>query len=339
MSRICVIPKLSGTGGPSSFARKITAGARAAGVDICFDLEDSPYDAVLLIAGTRRLLPGLRRARRRGVRVVHRLDGLNWLHRRRFISLRHTLRAEINNRIVAGIRRWAADRVIYQSQFVQKWWEDWYGPTRVEQSVIHNGVDLAFYSPGDGETRPTEWNRMLLVEGSFTGGQDVGLGNALQAAECLQFKHGISMEVMVAGLLTSQQERAWQRKTRVPLTLMGVVKPEDIPALCRSAHVFFSAEPNPPCPNSVIESLACGLPVAGYATGALPELVEGDAGWLVAYGGDPWKLDPPDVAAMAEAVSGLLGDQARFRAGARRQAETALGLERMVQAYLEVLLG
>jgi glycosyltransferase involved in cell wall biosynthesis len=89
----------------------------------------------------------------------------------------------------------------------------------------------------------------------------------------------------------------------------------------------------------VIEALACGLPVVSFDTGALSELVTGDAGRIVAYGGDPWRLDPPDVDGLARAASELLGDLPRFRLAARQRAEAAFGLDDMVQAYLDVLLG
>jgi glycosyltransferase involved in cell wall biosynthesis len=338
MTRICLIPKLSGTGGPVSFQGKLAAGLARRGIEVCYDLADHPYDAVLVIAGTRNLLP-LWQARRRGVDVVHRLDGLNWLHRRRRTSLRHFLRSEVNNRIVASIRRFLADRVVYQSQFVHDWWEGWYGATRLPWTVIHNGVDLSVYTPEGPHERPMERYRMMLVEGSLAGGQDVGLANALKLAEILQFEYNFPMEVMVAGKLTPAQQTEWQSRARIPLTLLGVTPREQIPVLDRSAHVYFSAEPNPPCPNSVIEALACGLPVAGFATGALPELVIGDAGRLVPYGGDPWKLDPPDVPSLAQAVTGILRGQSRFRVAARLHAEQAFGLDTMVDAYLEVLLG
>jgi glycosyltransferase involved in cell wall biosynthesis len=339
MTRICLIPKLSGTGGPVSFQAKLAAGLVKRGIEVCYDLDERPYDAVLVIAGTRRHLLALQQAKKRGVRVVHRLDGLNWLHRRRTTSLRIFLRAEVNNRIVAGIRRRLADHVVYQSLFVHNWWEDWYGATRIPWTVIHNGVDLSVYTPEGPERRPEDRYRMLLVEGSLAGGQDVGLGNALKLAESLQGEHGLPMEVVVAGLMTPKLEREWKERAHVPLTLLGVVKREAVPALDRSAHLFYSAEPNPPCPNSVIEALACGLPVAGFATGALPELVVGDAGRLVPYGGDPWKLDTPDVSGLAKAVVELLQEQERFRTAAREHAEQELGLDRMVEAYLEVLVG
>ena len=85
------------------------------------------------------------------------------------------------------------------------------------------------------------------------------------------------------------------------------------PQIDRSAHLLFSADINAACPNSVIEAMACGLPVVGFDTGALNELVIGDSGRLVAYGGDVWKLDQPDIAALAKAAAEILNDQNRFR--------------------------
>ncbi len=106
----------------------------------------------------------------------------------------------------------------------------------------------------------------------------------------------------------------------------------------RSAHLLFSADLNPACPNSVIEALACGLPVVAFDTGAMNELVLGDSGRLVPYGGDPWKLDQPDIPALAAAAAQVLHDRPRFSAAARAQAEKALGLDQMMDGYLKALL-
>jgi glycosyltransferase involved in cell wall biosynthesis len=102
--------------------------------------------------------------------------------------------------------------------------------------------------------------------------------------------------------------------------------------------MLFSAEVNPPCPNSVIEALSCGLPVIGFDTGSLSELVQGDAGRLVPYGANPWKLEPPDSVALANAATEVLDDQNRFRTSARERAETMFDVESMVDQYLKVLL-
>jgi glycosyltransferase involved in cell wall biosynthesis len=106
----------------------------------------------------------------------------------------------------------------------------------------------------------------------------------------------------------------------------------------RSSHLLFSAEINPPCPNSVIEALACGLPVVGFDTGSLRELIGEQAGRLVPYGGNQWKLEPPDVPALAQAAIEVLQEQERFRKAARARAEELLSVEKMVDEYLKVLL-
>ena len=58
---------------------------------------------------------------------------------------------------------------------------------------------------------------------------------------------------------------------------------------------------------------------------------------MVAYGGDPWRLDPPDIPALVAAMTGVLEELGRYQVGARRRAEASFGLERMVKGYLACL--
>jgi glycosyltransferase involved in cell wall biosynthesis len=80
------------------------------------------------------------------------------------------------------------------------------------------------------------------------------------------------------------------------------------------------------------------LPVVAFDTGALPELVVGDAGRVVPYGGDPWRLASPDIPALSQAALEILTDLERFRRAARLRAEAAFDLDEMVTNYIEVLL-
>ncbi len=275
-------------------------------------------------------------ARGRGVRIVQRLDGINWMHRRLRTGPRHFLRAEYGNRLLALLRSRVVTHVVYQSEFVRGWWARQFGPERVPSVVIHNGVDLSAYTPDGPHQRSAETFRLLLVEGSLQGGYETGLATALELAERLAAK--FPLEMMVVGRLSPSMQTVYQEKSRLPILWAGLVPPHHIPALDRSAHLLYSADINAACPNSVIEALACGLPVLGFATGALPELVTGDAGRLVSYGGDPWKLDPPDLPALAGAAAEILQDNAHFRAAARQRAEEAFGLDKMVEEYLQILL-
>ena len=340
MTRICIFPRVEGIGGIASFRLKFEAGLAARGYETTNNLND-PYDVLLILAGTRDL-PALWGVKRRGVRIVQRLDGINWVQRVRWAGVRYTVRAEYGNAMLAFFRSHIAGRVVYQSQFIRKWWEEWYGIAKVPAYTILNGVDLKTYNPEGDYERPTDRFRMLVLEGNLKGGLDTGLFHAISLAEKLSGKY--PMEVVVAGGVDQAAKNKIKRRKpakfigRVPVKFPGTLPREEIPHLIRSSHLMFSAEVNPPCPNSVIEALACGLPVAGFDSGALRELVGEEAGRIVPYGGDPWKLDPPDIDGLAEAAEEILEDQPRFRKAARARAESVLGVDRMVDEYLKVLV-
>ena len=352
-----------GVGGMVSFRHKLAAGLKAHNVEVCDDLAGIPYQAVLVIGGTRNLT-GLLRARLRGIPIVQRLDGINWLHRlsgRGGSRLRHFLRAEYGNLNLRTIRARLASRVVYQSLFVRHWWEREYGATTIPSMVIYNGVDLNAFTPNGIGTPPEDRWRVLMVEGSLMGGYEQGLLVAMEFVERLanHFQgdpkipslpthspdRGKPVELMVVGRVAPSLQKYWEahlshrdHSSGLSLTWAGLLLTDRIPEIDRSAHLLYSADLNPACPNSVIEALACGLPVVAFDTGALPELVNGASGRVVPYGGDPWRLDRPDVDSLTSAAVEILGDLDRFRKAARARAETAFGLDGMVEAYLDVLL-
>jgi glycosyltransferase involved in cell wall biosynthesis len=255
----------------------------------------------------------------------------------RWAGLRYTVRAIYGNANLSFIRRRLADKVIYQSDFIKNWWEDWYKPARVPSSVILNGVDLDQYTPHGLHERPSGHYRILIVEGSMAGAQNSGLHNAVELAKLLSHKHKV--ELMIVGRVDKHTQNKLKNQVAFRIKFMNTLSREQIPWMMRSSHVLFSAEVNPPCPNSVIESLACGLPVIGFDTGSLSEIVQGDAGRIAQYGANQWKLEKPNVQALADVAEEVLQDNDHFRASARQQAETALVLDKMVDAYLKVLLG
>lgn len=335
---ICVLPKLEGRGGPASFRSRLIAELERRGYRVHADASEPDTGVILIIAGTRHLWNVLR-AKRRGVRVVQRLDGMNWVHRRRWTGLRHFLRSEYGNRLLALIRGRLADRVIYQSQFARNWWQTIFGSARVPGQVIYNGVDLTVFTPEGEHDRPSDRIRILLVEGSLGGGNEQGLMNAIRLANELARRETLPIELMVAGLVPDDlRQTAEKFAQNVRLNWIGELKRNEIPRLDRSAHLLFSADLNAACPNAVIEAMACGLPVISFATGSLPELVDEDAGRVVPYGSNYWKLEAPEIGPLADAAQEVLAKQDHFRAAARARAEAQFSIESVVERYLAVLL-
>jgi glycosyltransferase involved in cell wall biosynthesis len=350
LKRICLVPRTSGVGGMVSFQHKLAEGLKQRGLEVAYDLRDDPYQAVLVTGGTRDL-PGLRRARRRGIPVTQRLDGMNWLHRLGGsfrTGLRHYLRAEYGNFMLQLIRSRLASRVVYQSQFVHGWWERVYGPTPVPSRVIYNGVDLDTYTPAGDEQPPTDRWRLLMVEGSLMGGYEQGLQVGVQLLERLATGYSAelsrSLELVVVGRVPEAFQSRWEaylsrQAPQAKLVWVGLLPPQEIPRLDRTAHLLYSADVNPACPNAVIEALACGLPVLAFDTGALKEIVTPGSGCVVPYGGDPWRLDPPDMEALARGALEIIQAGQAGREAARRRAGAAFGLDSMVEAYLDFMEG
>jgi glycosyltransferase involved in cell wall biosynthesis len=346
-SKVCLVPKMSGIGGMVSFQSKIAAGFASRKVDVCFNLDETPYDAVLVIGGTRQIRR-LWRVKRSGIRVVQRLDGMNWVHRVIDTGWRHWLRAEYGNFNLSLIRSSFADKIVYQSEFSSHWWERVKGITPCPSQVIYNAVDLKEFSPAFEENRPRNVVRLLLVEGSLLGGYEFGLQNAVKLAAAIAHSLDIDAQIVLVVVgkvpqLTLEQWENWvkERKLsgRLKINWAGVLEHSQIADIYRSASFYYSADVNAACPNSVIEAMACGIPVISFDTGALSELLDGKGGILVPYGGDPWKLEPPDIQSLADAAFQVIENVEEHQVAARERAEAAFDIDLMVDRYLDALYG
>ena len=332
--KICVLPRVHGIGGMVSFLHKFTEGAEKRGVTITQN-PDEDCAAMLIIGGTRDL-GSILRFKRKGKKIVQRLDGINWIHRIRPVDLRHTLRSEYGNWVLSVIRKTFADEIIYQSDFSKNWWNHQYGKIETPATTIYNGVNLQQYAPSENPLSPPY--RLLVVEGSMGGGYESGLENAVQLANGLADR-GHQIELQVVGEVSASLREEWQQKAKVTVEWAGSVKREQIPQIDRGAHLLFSADIHPACPNSVLEALACGLPVVSFNTGSLAELVTPDCGSIVDYGADSWKLEKPMINNLVIGAEAVLKDWTKYSQFARERAMSKFGLDHMVEAYLKVILG
>lgn len=330
---ICLLPRLEGYGGPASFQARLKKGLAIHGIETHHDPDRRDYPSMLVIGGSHQFWD-IFRARQRGVRIVQRLDGMNWMHRVRKTGILHYLRAEWYNLMLAFTRRFLADHIVYQSEFSRDWWNSTASIPLVTSQVTYNGVDLNLYNPAGKELPPKNKIRILVIEARFSGGYESGLENAIDFSLAMQKKIKQPLELFIVGEASQPLRESIEINGGGLIHWVGRVPREEIPAVNRSAHLLFSADVNAACPNSVIEALACGLPVIGYATGSLPELIGNEGGCTAAYGSDYWKLEPADPTKLVERTLEVLDQQKKFRKGARKLAENCFGMERMTEQYL-----
>ena len=307
--------------------------------------------------------------RRSGVKHYLRAEYGNWLLR--------TIRDRIAGRVVYQsdfARRWwervygpapVPARVIYNGVDLNSYSsrgseaapEDCWRILMVEGSLMggyEQGMEAAvglverlhsrLFGDKDQERGPSQPDLAQEAAPATLTGSPAALGKSTVSQKLRRSLPVRPLELVVVGQAPAALRQLWTARLaqhcpgdQASIRWVGPVTREQIPALDRAAHLLYASDINAACPNSVIEALACGLPVLAFDTGALPEMVPPSAGRVVAYGGDPWLLEPPDLEALAGAAEDIFGSQADLRPGARERAELMFGLDRMVEAYLEVL--
>lgn len=180
-----------------------------------------------------------------------------------------------------------------------------------EQTVIHNGVDVHLWRAPikSTQSRAIWWGRIL---------PDKGTHLAIDAA------HEAGMPIDLAGPISDEDyftTEVQPRLTDADRYLGHLTHEELCQQVSRAAVAVITPCWDEPFGLVVTEALACGTPVAGFARGALPELVTADVGRLAAPG------DTHDLArAIAQATH-----LNRWRC--RRVAEVKYSLDRMVSEY------
>jgi len=171
-------------------------------------------------------------------------------------------------------------------------------PDRVE--VVPGGVSERF-SPGAARD-PSERPYVLTVATRIAR-KNLG---ALARTHAALAERGIDLVAAGSG-------RGYMRPGDAPVTELGYVPEEGLPALYAAARAFVLPSLYEGFGLTCLEAMACGTPVVASNRGALPETC-GDAALLV---------DPDDQRALADAVLTAAtdeGERARLRAAGRARA-------------------
>ena len=148
--------------------------------------------------------------------------------------------------------------------------------------------------------------KFILMSGFMPSRKDLHKGTPylIEAIDLFMNNHQVSPD-SVELLVFGNRDEKNVPKFSIPTTFLGTISDDEKLALCYSAaDVFLAPSLEDNLPNTVMESLACGTPIAAFTTGGIPDMVKHKYnGYLAEYKssadlatGIAWIYNYPDKA-------------------------------------------
>ncbi len=204
-------------------------------------------------------LPKVKKIKRQGGHIIQRLDGI-------YYPSKHGEQYRELNRDARKIYHNYADAVIFQSRYSQAQCFTMFGE-RDNYQIIINGVDKSIFYPAQSrENHQIEGKIRFVTTGRFRNIDMIE--PVVKALDML--KQTIDFELTVIGPVANLQLEPYFQRTY--LRHIETLPLQDIAETLRNSDIFIYSHLNPPCPNSVVEAISCGLPIVGFNSGAMAEL-------------------------------------------------------------------
>ena len=243
-----------------------------------------------------------------------------------------------NARMAAAYHR--ADHVFWQSRFCRECADQFLGQRQGPGEILFNAVDTTHFSAPDPRTATGAQPFRFLLTGKIQAHLSYRLEDTIAGLAAVR-ANGLDATLTIAGQLdagaiAAANSAATRAGIRDHVHLLGPYTQQTAPDIYRAADAYVMTKHADPCPNTVIEAMACGLPVAYVASGGVPELVGPEAGAGVAAD-DNWDQPfRPSAEALAGVMQAVAENHHKMATAARQRAITAFNLESWIARHREI---
>ncbi len=255
-------------GGPATFLKNLKSYLD----QVEFSYVGSLAEASLILFPISYDLKKLKKLKKRGGIICQRLDGIYYpgKHGKDYIRRNEKIKT-----IYTGL----ADHVIFQSEYSRAQCFDMFGPLPKDAySIVINGVNTEiFYSNTD-----RVFNREQVC--FCTTGNFRNADMLVPVIKALDLIRGdVDFVFHVVGPIRNEEcEKLMDREYIVHHDRCDM---REVSEILRQSDIFIYSHLNPPCPNSILEAIACGLPIVGYESGSMAELLPFSTDLLADAGG------------------------------------------------------
>lgn len=305
----------SDSGGPSIFTKRLAGYLRHKKFIVSYG---KISNRIIFIAGGSRHLLWLLFMKINGSKIIHRLDGIFWQHRYEKTSWHYYIKCEIRNFSMLVIYKLFANYVVFQSNYIKEFWIQKFGAPAAKYQVIYNSCNASrqnnFLDKGT--------KKIICIEGSVNGAP---------AYEILKSIKDINVDVY------GKYKKEEEFKDYPNIKFKGERPNQEILRQLEGKKVYLCLETNPPCPNAVIEALSHGIPVVGFNSGSLLELV-GKGGIILDYDGNPDLLEvPKNKAQINAALNEVFSNYKSFSHNAFDRSQELFNFNDMAKKYYSIL--
>lgn len=172
--------------------------------------------------------------------------------------------------------------------------------------IVPNIIDLSRFSPKENSDPSIQQKNVINILVSRNLELIYDNATAIRAFKLVQDRIP-SARLTIAGTGSEEKELknlASELDIKDSVNFMGRVNNEDMPSLYQNADIMINASLVDNMPISILEALACGVPVVSTNAGGIPYLVEDGKTALLVSKNNP--------VAMADAIFELINDQPKL---------------------------
>jgi glycosyltransferase involved in cell wall biosynthesis len=291
------------------------------------------YNLVYLLSNTP-YLPGIALdiLKRRGIPMVHNQNGV-------FYRAWYAGDWAAQNRRMARSYH-AADWVFYQSEFCRRAAEKFLGARTGGGEILYNAVDTSRFQPLQGPVEKVSNDYSFLITGKIDRHLYYRLESTIAGLR-VACDGGLNAHLKVAGWVDGEAKSRAESQIR-KLGLEGRVKftgaytQEQAPEIYRDADAYVMTKHNDPCPNTVLEALASGLPILYSDSGGVPELAGTDAGVPLSCPEDWETTHTPTPEAIGGGMMRIAAGHGPFADAARRRAVERFDIRHWIDRHRSV---
>ncbi len=228
-----------------------------------------------------------------------------------------------------------ANFVFWQSAFCRRSADHFLGKRAGKGEILFNAIDIEHFVPTKScVKRPFTF----LVTGKIGRHLSYRLESTI-AGLARARNDGLDAKLSIAGWIEDAsvvRSLAERHGLSDHIVVTGSYTQEHAPSIYQGGDAYVMTKYLDPCPNTVIEAMACGLPVLYSASGGVPELVGDEAGIGLSVPEEWNTVHVPSAETIAEGMLKIAANREAMSQAARERAVRYFDIRNWIERHRAV---